>query len=225
LPQTVGVLAGEVPEQIEFEMNGLRLAARLRGGQKTGVFLDQRENYAAVRRFVRGPVLDCFTYTGGFALHLAGQTEKVLAVDSSRTALDLGAENARRNHIGNLEFREADVFDLLPQFDAARRRFGTVVLDPPAFAKSKSHVIAAARAYKEVNRRALRLLDRGGVLVTCSCSHHVSEAELLGIVAEASLEAGRELRVLERRTQALDHPILLTVPQTHYLKCLVLQVV
>jgi 23S rRNA (cytosine1962-C5)-methyltransferase len=137
----------------------------------------------------------------------------------------MGRENARRNGLETIEFRPADVFELLPQYDSARRRFGTVVLDPPAFAKSRSHVPAAARAYKEINRRALRLLDRDGVLVTCSCSHHVSEAELLQIVAEAALDARRELRVLERRTQSLDHPILLTVPETHYLKCLILQVV
>ena len=224
LAASVGTLYGEVPEEVEFEMHGLRLGARLAAGQKTGVFLDQRENYLAARRFTHGPVLDCFSYAGGFALHLAG-AGPVEAVDSSAEALELGRANARRNQLENIAFRQADVFDLLPQYDTARRRFGTVVLDPPAFAKSKTHVAAAARAYKEINRRALRLLDRDGVLITCSCSHHMSEAELLQIVAEASLEAGRDLRVLERRTQALDHPILLTVPQTHYLKCLVLQMV
>jgi len=224
LAAVTSVLAGSVPEEVEFEMNGLRLAARLLGGQKTGVFLDQRENYLAARRHARGSALDCFTYSGGFALHLAGTCGSVEAVDTSTDALELGRANARRNGIANVEFRHGDVFDLLAQYNSARRRFSTVVLDPPAFAKSRGHLAAAARGYKEINLRALRLLDRDGVLITCSCSHHLSEAQLLELVAQASLDAGRPLRVLERRTQALDHPILLTVPETHYLKCLILQV-
>ncbi len=225
LPLLKSVLAGEAPEEIEFETNGLRLAARLLSGQKTGVFLDQRENYLAARRFAHGPALDCFTYTGGFALHLAAVCPSVEAVDSSAEALEMARRNAGRNAIANIEFRQADVFDLLTQYASARRKFGTVILDPPAFAKSRAHVDQAIRGYKDINLRALRLLDRDGVLVTCSCSYHLSEAQLLGLVAEAALDAGRPLRVLDRRTQALDHPILLTVPETHYLKCLVVQVV
>jgi 23S rRNA (cytosine1962-C5)-methyltransferase len=193
-------------------------------GQKTGFFLDQRENYSAAARYARGHALDCFTFEGGFALHLAGGCESVEAVDSSEHALCLARENAGLNEIGNVEFRQADVFDLLAGYSAAGRRFDTVVLDPPGFAKSRSAVEGAARGYKDLNLRALRLLGAGGVLVTCSCSHHVSEAMLLEIVASASLDAGRKLRVLERRTQALDHPILLTVPETHYLKCVILEV-
>jgi 23S rRNA (cytosine1962-C5)-methyltransferase len=205
-------------------MNGLRLRADLVRGQKTGSFLDQRENYIAAARYARGHALDCFTSTGGFALHLAAGCESVEAVDSSAAALAAGAHNAAFNGISNIEFREADVFDLLGAYSSARRQFSTVILDPPAFAKSRRSLEGALRGYKEINLRALRLLGPGGILVTCSCSHHLSEAALLELVAEASLDAGRQLRVLERRTQSQDHPILLTVPETHYLKCLILEV-
>jgi 23S rRNA (cytosine1962-C5)-methyltransferase len=225
LPPLVSVLAGEVPEEIEFEMNGLRLSTRLLAGQKTGVFLDQRENHLAARRFARGPALDCFTYTGGFALHLAGVCPSIEAVDSSSEALEAARRNAERNGIHNAEFRQADVFDLLTQYAKARRHFGTVVLDPPAFAKSRAHLDGAIRGYRDINLRALRLIEHDGVLVTCSCSYHLSEADFLHLLAEAALDAGRRVRVIERRTQALDHPILLTVPETHYLKCLILQVI
>ncbi len=225
LPLQKGLLAGNTPEEVEFETNGLRLAARLLTGQKTGVFLDQRENYLAARRFARGHALDCFTYGGGFALHLAKACPSVEAVDSSAEALEIGRRNAQRNGFTNIDFRQGDVFELLSQYPSARRKFGTIVLDPPAFAKSRSHLPQAIRGYKEINLRALRLLEPGGVLITCSCSHHLSEAEFLRLLAEASLDAGRQLRILERRTQALDHPILLTVPETHYLKCLIVQLV
>ena len=226
LPLETTVLAGEIPAAVAISMNGLTLHADLVGGQKTGIFLDQRENYCAAARYARGGhVLDCFASTGGFALHLAGKCESVEAVDSSAAALATARTNAQANGIGNVEFSEADVFDLLAGYAAARRRFSMVVLDPPAFAKSRQSLAAAVRGYKEINLRALRLLGTGGILVTCSCSHHLSEAALLELVAEASLDAGRTLRVLERRTQAQDHPILLTVPETHYLKFLILEVV
>ncbi|MBV9743395.1 MAG: class I SAM-dependent rRNA methyltransferase, partial [Acidobacteriia bacterium] len=226
LPLEAAVLRGEVPESVGIHMNGFQLGADLRRGQKTGIFLDQRENYLAAARYARGGhALDCFTSTGGFALHLASKCQSVEAVDSSAAALATAANNARANAIGNIAFREADVFDLLAGYAAAHQRFSMVVLDPPAFAKSRRNVAAAVTGYKEINLRALRLLERGGILVTCSCSHHVSEAMLLELIAEASLDAGRTLRVLERRTQARDHPILLTVPETHYLKCLILEVV
>ena len=224
LPRHSGVLAGEVPPRVQFAMNGLRLEADLLGGQKTGVYLDQRENYLAARRYVHGAALDCFTSTGGFALHIASNCESVEAVDTSAPALDTAKANVAANGIGNVEFREANVFDLLVSYAAANRRFQTVILDPPPFAKSRSSLDSAARGYKEINLRALRLLPPGGILVTCSCSHHFSEAALLEVLAEASLDAGKQLRVLERRTQGRDHPILLTVPETHYLKCLILQV-
>jgi 23S rRNA (cytosine1962-C5)-methyltransferase len=201
------------------------MRADLLRGQKTGIFLDQRENYRAAARYARGgAALDCFTSTGGFALHLAGRSESVEAVDSSAAALATARANADANRIGNIAFQEADIFELLAGYASARRRFSMVVLDPPAFAKSRKSVAAAASGYKEINRRALGLLGSGGILVTCSCSHHMSEAMLLEVVAQASLDAGRTLRVLERRTQSQDHPILLTVAETLYLKCLILQV-
>ncbi len=225
LPLQTGVLAGEVPETVAVRMNGLKLHADLLHGQKTGIFLDQRENYIAAARYGRGRALDCFTSTGGFALHLAPRCESVEAVDSSETALRAARLNCEANPIGNIDFREADVFELLAGYASAHKRFDTVVLDPPAFAKSRQNLEAAVRGYREINRRALELLGSGGVLVTCSCSHHLSEATLLEIVAAASLDTGRKLRVLERRMQSQDHPVLLTVPETLYLKCLILEVV
>jgi 23S rRNA (cytosine1962-C5)-methyltransferase len=224
LPLVKGVLAGELPAEVTVRMNGLRFEIDLLEGQKTGIFLDQRENYIAAASAARGRrALDCFTSCGGFALHLAAAHESVEAVDTSAAALSTARRNAQANGIGNVEFREADVFDLLAG-RAAGPRFSTIVLDPPAFSKSRTNLEPALRAYKEINLRALRLLESGGVLITCSCSHHVSESALLETVAAAWLDAGRRLRVLERRTQSLDHPILLTVPETHYLKCLILQV-
>ena len=221
LPLEVVVLSGEVPERVAIEMNGLHLEADLLKGQKTGVYLDQRENYIAAASHAHGRVLDCFTSTGGFALHTARRAESVEAVDSSANALATAESNARANSISNIQFRQADVFDFLSGID---RKYGTIVLDPPAFAKSRKMLDDAAKGYKEINLRALKLLEPGGILVTCSCSHHVSEAMLFEIVAEAALDAGKTLRVLERRTQAADHPILLTVPETLYLKCQILEV-
>lgn len=220
LPREVKTLAGEIPEAIEIELNGLRWRVSLEHGQKTGIYLDQRENYQAAARYASGRALDCFTSSGGFALHLARVCEHVEGIDSSAAAVTAARDNAELNGIRNAEFREADVFDVLAN---TGKRYGTIVLDPPAFTKSRGKVEAALRGYKEINLRALKLLEPGGVLVTCSCSHHVSEAELFEVVAAASLDAGKTLRVLERRTQGPDHPVLLTVPETHYLKCLILQ--
>jgi 23S rRNA (cytosine1962-C5)-methyltransferase len=222
LPLEVAVMAGAIPDSVAVTMNGLALRADLVHGQKTGIFLDQRENYPAAAGYARGGrVLDCFTSTGGFALHLARHAEHVEAVDSSETALAAARLNAQANGIGNIDFQEADVFQLL----AARKgRYSLIVLDPPAFAKSRHNLDAAITGYKEINLRALRMLSSGGILVTCSCSHHLSEAALLELVAQAALDAGRTLRVLERRVQSQDHPILLTVPETLYLKCLILEV-
>ena len=222
LPLETVVLAGEIPERVSIEMNGLKLEADLLHGHKTGVYLDQRENYVAARRFARGRVLDCFTSTGGFALHVAANSETVEAIDSSAPALALAEANARANGIENIQFRQADVFEFL---SGVERKYSTIVLDPPAFAKSRKSIDDALRGYKEINLRALKLLDPGGVLVTCSCSHHVSEADLLQVLAEAALDSHKILRVLDRRTQAADHPILLTVPETMYLKCLILEAV
>jgi 23S rRNA (cytosine1962-C5)-methyltransferase len=225
LPLESSVVAGVVPEMVAVKMNGLTLHADLLHGQKTGIFLDQRENYLAAAKYARGRALDCFTSTGGFALHLAAHCESVEAVDSSESALRAAGLNAEANGISNVELREADVFELLTGYATAHKRFDMVVLDPPAFAKARQNLEAAVRGYREINRRALELLSAGGILVTCSCSHHLSEATLLEIVASASLDTGRKLRVLERRMQAQDHPVLLTVPETLYLKCLILEVI
>jgi 23S rRNA (cytosine1962-C5)-methyltransferase len=220
----IQILAGEIPPHIEIQMNGLRLAADLMGGQKTGIFLDQRENYLAVAEYSRGGrALDCFTGSGGFALHLAARCSAVEAVDGSAAAIEIAKKNAINNQIGNIEFREANALQYLPSLVSARRTFDLVVVDPPAFTKSRESVEQAARGYKEINLRALRLLNPGGILVSCSCSHHMSEAHLFETVAQAALDCGKRLRVLDRKTQAHDHPVLLTVPETHYLKCLIFQ--
>ncbi len=224
LPLESRLLVGALDGPASVRMNGLTWQADLLHGQKTGVFLDQRENYLAAARHAHGDALDCFTSTGGFALHLASRCKTVEGVDSSAEALATAEANRAANGVKNVRFLEANAFDLLSGYAASGRRFSTVVLDPPAFAKSRGAMSGAVRGYKEINLRALKLLSPGGILVTCSCSFHVSEAMLLETVAEAALDAHRTLRVLERRTQSADHPILLTVPETHYLKCLVLEV-
>jgi 23S rRNA (cytosine1962-C5)-methyltransferase len=225
LREQKGTLAGESISEVEVEENGLQFIFDLMGGQKTGGFLDQRENRLAARQYSRGRALDCFSYSGGFALHLAAQCDSVLGIDSSSEALSLARRNQQLNGFTNMEWKEANCFDFLKAADMAKQRYDTVVLDPPAFARQKSKLEAAWRGYKELNLRALKILNPGGFLVTCSCSHHVSEADLLEIVAEAALDAHRTVTVVERRTQARDHPILLTVPETHYLKCLILRVI
>ena len=207
--------------KVTVRMNGIEFEADLVQGQKTGVYLDQRENYVAVARHAHGRALDCFTSTGGFALHLAKNCDSVLAIDSSTHAIETARTSAARNGITKIEFREANVFDYLA---GDQGRYDTIILDPPAFTKSRAGLEGATRGYKDINFRALRLLEPGGVLVTCSCSHHMSEAMLLETIASAALDTGRNLRILERRTQAADHPILLTVPETLYLKCLIFQV-
>ena len=205
-------------------MNGLRWMVDLLGGQKTGIFLDQRENYVAARQYARGKVLDCFTATGGFALHLAALSQSVEAVDSSASALEAARSNAALNQVTNVRFRQADVLEYLPAQVAAHRTFDMVIVDPPAFTKARGAVEGATRGYKEINLRALRLLRGGGILMSCSCSQHMSEARLLEIILAAALDSGKRLRVIERRTQARDHPILLAMPETLYLKCIILEV-
>ncbi len=226
LPLEVRVARGEIPEEVPFRMNGLVFHADLIGGQKTGVFLDQRENYLAVRRYARGRVLDCFTSTGGFALHIAPQCDSVEAVDTSERALEIARRNAMGNGLADrISFREADVFDLLTGYAVSGRRFDLVILDPPAFAKSRGAVRKARDAYRVINYRALELLDPGGVLVTCSCSHHFTEQLLLETVLGCARELGKTLRLMERRYQSSDHPVLPAVPETLYLKCLIFEVV
>ena len=224
LPIEKKVLLGDLPPTVQIRMNDLTWNVDLMNGQKTGIFLDQRENYLAVQKYARGRALDCFTATGGFGLHLASVCEHVEAVDSSAAMLDAAKANALANDLRNIEFQQADVLDYLPSLIAAHRAFDVVVVDPPAFTKTRSALEGAMRGYKEVNLRALRLLKRGGILVSCSCSHHMTEANLLEVIANAALDGGKRLRVLERRTQSQDHPILLTVPETHYLKCLIFEV-
>lgn len=215
-----GLLKGD-SSQVEITLNGLRLTMDLLAGQKTGGFLDQRENWPAPLRYLspEAEALDVFTYQGGFALHLARHCRHVEAVDISRDALEHADANAQRNGLTNVDWIEANAFDLLRQYDDDGRRFDVVVLDPPAFAKSRSALATAERGYKEINLRAMKILRPGGMLVTCSCSHHMPEARLLDIVADAANDAHRAVTVVERRTQSLDHPILLTVPETSYLKC------
>ena len=224
LDQRVSLLYGEVPPEVSAEENGVRFHFDLFRGQKTGGFLDQRENRRAAAEFARGEVLDCFTYTGGFALTLARQATRVEAVDLSPAAVETARRNQELNGIQNVSFREANAFDVLKAYDDAGREFDMIVLDPPAFAKNKASVQAARRGYKEINLRALKLLRSGGYLVTCSCSHHVPEYLFLEIIAEAATDARKFVVVVDRRTQAKDHPILLTVPETHYIKCFILKV-
>jgi 23S rRNA (cytosine1962-C5)-methyltransferase len=211
-----------------FTMNGVCFHFDGLGGQKTGAFLDQRENHAAAVRYAHGDALDCFTYQGGFALHLARTCERVTAVDSSRPALEVAEQNEQLNRAahrcGEIEWIEANAFDLLKDYATAGRQYDTIVLDPPAFAKTKRAVPTALRGYKELNLRALKMLRPGGILVTCSCSFHVGEEEFLAMLGSAAADAGRRVRILEKRGQSLDHPTLLNVPETAYLKCVICQV-
>jgi 23S rRNA (cytosine1962-C5)-methyltransferase len=214
------LLRGEKSTTV-FTMNGVKFHFDALAGQKTGAFLDQRENYAAAAQYASGEALDVFCYQGGFALHLAEKCSKVSGVDSSRPALEVADQNATLNG-REFEWIEANAFDLLRDYADTGKRYDTIVLDPPAFAKSKKTLDTALRGYKELNLRALKMLRPGGLLVTCSCSYHVSGPEFLNIVAAAARDAHREVRVLEVRTQSKDHPILPSVPETAYLKCLIL---
>ena len=214
-----GLIHGEKTSTI-ITMNGVRFHYQALEGQKTGSFLDQRENYAAAARFAHGEALDVFCYQGGFALHLAQSCSKVTGVDSSRPALEVADRNAALNN-REIEWVEANAFDLLRDYADAGRRYDTIVLDPPAFAKSKSNLETALRGYKELNLRALKMLRPGGILVTCCCSYHVSPAQYLEVVGDSARDVHRNLRIVENRGQAKDHPILLNVPETEYLKCVI----
>jgi len=211
------------PITTEFHMNGVRFVYEALGGQKTGAFLDQRENYAAAAQYARGEVLDVFCYQGGFGLHLAEKCSKVTGVDSSRPALEMAERNASLNG-REIEWIEANAFDLLRDYADAGRQYDCVVLDPPAFAKSKQNLQTALRGYKELNLRTLKMLRPGGILVTCSCSYHVSVRDLLETVTAAGVDSQRNLRLLENRGAAKDHPSVLGIPETAYLKCLILLV-
>ena len=228
LPEMESRLVEGYKSSTVFTMNGVKFHYDALGGQKTGAFLDQRENYAAAARYARGEALDVCTYQGGFALHLARVCEKVTAVDISREVLEVAEQNEQLNagaFKSEIEWIEGNAFDLMKDYASAGKQYDTIVLDPPAFAKSKKHLESALRGYKELNLRALKMLRPGGVLVTCSCSFAVSEEDFLAMLTQAAQDAHRSVRILEKRTQAMDHPILLGVPETYYLKCLILSVV
>ena len=219
-PKNSSLLAGDKTDTV-FTMNGVRFHYTAMGGQKTGAFLDQRENYAAAAQYAHGQALDVFCYQGGFALHLAPKCSHITGVDSSREALEVADQNAALNS-HEIEWIEGNAFDLLKDYAAAGRRYDTIVLDPPAFAKTKRDLDSALRGYKELNLRALKMLRPGGLLVTCSCSYHVSEEKLLAVVADAARDAHQKLRLLEKRGQAKDHPMALQIPESAYLKALIL---
>ena len=227
-PREAGLLQGQ-KTSTTFTMNGIKFAFDALAGQKTGAFLDQRENYAAAAQYAHGEALDVFCYQGGFALHLAPRCSQVTGVDSSRPALEVADQNAALNLSllgskrlnGSRPMPSTCSRTTLPPRPQEPRRYDTIVLDPPAFAKSKRDLEAAMRGYKELNLRALKMLRPGGILVTCSCSYHVSQSNFLEMLGSAAVDAHRTLRLLEVRTQSKDHPILLNVPETSYLKCVI----
>jgi 23S rRNA (cytosine1962-C5)-methyltransferase len=212
-----------VPETVVVREGPVRYRAGLHGGQKTGSFLDQRENHLAAARYVRGRVLDVFSYAGGFALHAARRAETVEAVDASGPALRTARENAELNGASNIAFIRANAFDLLRERSDVGERYDAVILDPPAFAKTKRELRKAQRAYKEINLRAMKLLAPNGILVSCSCSYHFSRELMEETLRSAAGDAGRTVRVREWRGQAQDHPEILTIPETRYLKCAILE--
>ena len=221
-PRESGLRLGEKTKTV-FTMNGVKFHFDGLEGQKTGAFLDQRENYAAAARYAHGNALDVFCYQGGFGLHLAPRCSSVTGVDSSRAALEVADQNATLNG-REIEWIEGNAFDLLKDYSASKQQYDTIVLDPPAFAKSKQNLETALRGYKELNLRALKMLRPGGVLVTCSCSYHVGASALLEVITESARDVHRTVRLLENRGQGLDHPTLLNVPETAYLKCLIFNV-
>ena len=229
LPLISATVYGNAPAELEILQHGLRFHVEPLGGQKTGSFLDQRENRLAARAAAattnKQRALDCFTFNGAFALHLAAVCESVIGIDISGDAVAAARKNAALNDLSNAEFREANVFDALRELEASGERFDVIVLDPPAFAKNRASLKAAIRGYKEINLRALKLLHPGGVLITCTCSYHVSEELFLEIVNQAALDARRRVQLIEKRMQAADHPVLLGVPETYYLKCLIARVI
>lgn len=221
MEQSTGLLYGEVPDRVEIEENGLRFYVDVKHGQKTGFFLDQKENRAAIAPFVRGAkVLDCFTHTGSFALHAAHfGAQEVKGVDISEFACGYAEENARLNSIDNISFSVANAFDLLRDESRSGVEYDVIILDPPAFAKSRSKVESASKGYKEINLRAMKMIRDGGYLITCSCSQHILGAMFKDIILQASIDARVSLMQVEFRSQGRDHPILPSAPETQYLKC------
>ena len=223
LEQIVEVLHGVIPDAVEVREGPVIYDVDLRKGQKTGLFLDQRENRDAAARYAHGRLLDCFSYTGGFALRLARQCPEAEAIDVSADAVARIRENAVRNGVPHLVAREANVFDELRRLERAGARYDTIVLDPPAFAKNRASVPNAMAGYKEINLRAMRLLSPGGYLVTCSCSYHVSEDMFAEMLHQASIDSHTPVAIVEKRMQGRDHPVIVGVPETHYLKCFILR--
>ena len=223
LPQTVDVLHGTIPESVVVREGPVEYEADLRRGQKTGLFLDQRENREAAARYARGRLLDCFSYNGGFALWLARQCAEADAIDISADAVARIRTHAQRNGVTHLQAREANVFDELRRLERAGERYDMVVLDPPAFAKNKASVPNALGGYKEINLRAMRLLSPGGYLVTCSCSYNVNEELFSEVLHEAAIDSRTPMAIVEKRMQGRDHPVLVGAPETYYLKCFVLR--
>ena len=223
LPQTRGVLRGAEPGQLEYREGAARMKLDVLGGQKTGAFLDQRENRLRAGEYASGRCLDCFSYAGAFAWQLAGRAERVTAVEMQAPAAALARENAALNRAENVGVVEANAFDYLRDASEREPEYDLVVLDPPAFAKNKEAIPAARRGYKEINLRAMQVLKPGGILVTSSCSYHMSEEMFEELIHDAARDAGRPAQLLERRGAARDHPVLLGVPETRYLKCFVLR--
>ena len=223
LDQRVAVVHGEVPPAVEVSEGGITYDVDPYHGQKTGLFLDQRENRAAAAQYARGRALDAFSYNGGFALTIASHCTSVLAVDISEDAVARITRNAARNNITNIEARAMNVFDELRELERRGERFDTIVLDPPAFAKNKASVRKALSGYKEINLRALKILSPGGYLLTCSCSYNVGEAAFADVIASAAIDADADVVVVEKRMQGRDHPVLMTVPETYYLKCFIVR--
>jgi 23S rRNA (cytosine1962-C5)-methyltransferase len=223
LEQTVTVLHGDIPDKVTVREGRVEYDVDLRHGQKTGAFLDQRENRIAASQYVKGRTLDCFSYAGGFALQLAPHVDELTALDISEDATAMLARNAARNKLANVQVRTTNVFDELRTLERIGETFDSIVLDPPAFAKSKGAIPKALSGYKEINLRALKLLKPGGFLVTCSCSYHVNEAAFAEVVFDAALDARTDVSVVEKRMQGRDHPVVLGMPETYYLKCFILR--
>jgi len=223
LPQEKKIILGECPQKVQVHEGNIQYLADLWNGQKTGSYLDQRENRILAARFLRGNILDTFCYQGLFALHAARSASGVIGIDSSQEAIEHARENVLLNGFTNLEFRKENVFDFLKAAAEERRQYDGILLDPPAFAKSKESVSGAIRGYKELNLRAIRLLKPGGILVTSSCSYNLSESKFMEILRDCEKAAGVTLRIVESRTQSADHPVLLTFPESFYLKCLFLE--
>jgi 23S rRNA (cytosine1962-C5)-methyltransferase len=222
LDQRVDVVAGEVPDRVSVRESGIDYEVDLRHGQKTGLFLDQRENRVAAAQYARGRLLDCFTYDGGFALVLGRRCRETIAFDASEDAIARVRQNAQRNGVA-VDARVGNVFDELRGLERLGERFDTIVLDPPAFAKNKGAIPKARSGYKEINLRALRLLNPGGVLVTCSCSYNISEGDFADLIQDAANDAQVSVTVVEKRMQGRDHPVLLAAPESYYLKCFILR--